>query len=190
MRKQYLLISFIALCSTVCSKAFWWEEVKAPKIDSKSKLDSIAGKGQFILIEFYSKGCRYCEEFYPEFNKIYELFTGKNSPRKDILIVKVDGEDAEDISSTFGVGNYPTFLLLNPYDYSFPQRYMYERDYDTMKDFLISLPKVIEPSQDPKALVKKQDDLKDTITKVPNKSYSFKEYQRNKKRQSKILPNS
>ena len=80
-----------------------------------------------------------------EFNKIYDLFTGPNAIRKDIEIVKIDGEESSDLSETLGVGIFPTFILMNPYDVTFPQKYTFNRKFDVMKDFLISQPEVVNP---------------------------------------------
>ena len=119
---KFLLQASLCLFLTlpvVSSEAFWWDKVKAPKY-TEEMFDNVAGKGKYVFIEFFTKGCGFCEQFYPEFNKVYDEFTGTNALRDDILIIKIDGEEDSNVAHRYGVGSFPTFILLYPNDYIFP----------------------------------------------------------------------
>lgn len=140
----------VAICAAMIdsarAEAFWWEKVKAPKFSTK-QFDKVAGGRNYMFIEFYTKSCGYCQEFYPQFNKVYDDFNGPNALRNDITIIKVDGEESADLADRYGISSYPNFILLFPNDYVFPQKYLYKRDYKTMRDYLNTVPKVENPDK-------------------------------------------
>lgn len=137
-----VLVTMVLLApATVVAENFWWEKVKAVKLTSKT-FDKYVGAGKYAFLEFYSKGCGFCESFYPQFNQLFDDFMGKNPLRNDVFLGKVDAEEESKLAKELGITLYPTFILLFPNDSSFPNKYMFDRKYKVMKDYLLSLPKV------------------------------------------------
>jgi thiol-disulfide isomerase/thioredoxin len=136
-----LLAVLAAMLPLVAAENFWWEKVKAVKLNRKT-YEKYVGVGKYAFLEFYSKGCTYCEQFYPQFNQLYEDFMGKNPLRSDVFIGKIDGEEESRLATDLGISIYPTFILLFPDDSSFPNKYMFERKYKVMKEYLLTLPKI------------------------------------------------
>lgn len=140
------ILVLVACLASVQAEAFWWDKVKAPKLNTK-QFNKEAGGEKYVFVEFFTKACVYCEQFYPSFNKVYEDFTGSKALRNDITIIKIDGEETPDIPKRYGINSYPAFILLYPNDYIFPQKYLYERNYKVMRDYLMVLPKAGDPAK-------------------------------------------
>ena len=137
-----VLFILLLVSSTVWTEAFWWEQSKIPSIDAPT-FNKLVGKGKYVFLEFYGKSCTYCEKFYPDFNRVYDYFKeGSKHHREDLLIYKIDGEEDDDLGNRYGIKTWPAFILFFPEDSTFPQKYLYAREYDVMKDYLEMLPKV------------------------------------------------
>ena|SRR3990167_557006 len=140
-RVSYFVLWLCVLPALVLTENFWWEKVKAVKLSRKT-FDKFVGTGKYAFLEFYSKSCTYCEQFYPQFNQIFDDFMGKSPLRNDLFIGKVDGEEESGLARDLGISIYPTFILLFPDDATFPNKYMFDRKYKVMKEYLLALPKL------------------------------------------------
>jgi thiol-disulfide isomerase/thioredoxin len=69
--------------------------------------------GRHIVLDFYSPQCRYCYEFMPEFNRVYDFMMEKYG-NEQIVIFKVNGWESPQISQAFGIPYYPFFLYVAP----------------------------------------------------------------------------
>jgi thiol-disulfide isomerase/thioredoxin len=100
-----------------------------------------AGKGKYVFIDMYSKGCIWCYRLLPDLNNLYEHF---QATRKDIVFAKIDGGDWPEFPQRFKIQYYPTLVLLRPHDTRFSIKYDGDRSFEDMKQFLDSFPNVDE----------------------------------------------
>lgn len=79
--------------------------IKTPK--NKKELDGIiANSGdKLVVIDFFSKWCGPCKKVGPEFEKISEEYS-------NLVFVKIDATEKEDMAEEYGIENLPTFVLL------------------------------------------------------------------------------
>lgn len=130
-----LLICYLG--SQTQAAGFWWEKVKAPML-TKSNFMSLIGKDKYVFLEFYSKSCINCENMYPDLNKLYDDIENGSLGRKDIILMRVDGEKWEELSEVLDIEGFPTLVLYKPGDNKYPETYNYDHNYKTMKEYLLS----------------------------------------------------
>lgn len=141
MNKSYMrrLVLVLMIAFYVKSEAFWWENYKAVSWTSK-QLSNNRGGNKYIFVEFYTKSCEYCQKLYPKMNKVIDYFTGPNSPRRDILFVKVDGEQSSRIMDDLGINQFPMLYTYKPGDKLYPDQYMFDHSFEEIRDYLKALP--------------------------------------------------
>lgn len=121
---------------------YWMENVNqnakaAPPISlsmlDKSKFSSVAGKGKWLLVDFWGTWCGPCRAEHPDMQKFYDSTIKTNSDKIDFLTIacrdteeKVTNYMSEkkfsfpvamsdnQIEKTYKVGGYPTKLLVTP----------------------------------------------------------------------------
>ena len=59
-----------------------------------------------VVVDFWSTGCPPCRMMAPSLNELATEMVGK------VKIVKVDVDDAPDVSARFGIRALPTFILF------------------------------------------------------------------------------
>lgn len=156
---------FCLLSQQVQGVGFWWEKSKAFSLNTKN-FDKYVGQDKYVFLEFYSKSCIYCEKFMPDLNRLVDEFNGPNGSRPDILIAKINGEENDQIAENYNVHLFPTFVLLFPGNDSFPHKFVFERDYKTVKKYLEAIPKFggskgQDTSRDSEALKKSVEEVFD-----------------------------
>ena len=136
MNKVVLLLILFKI--TMCrAEKFWWDKMISLKLTSENYKDNV-GKDKYVLVEFYSKSCGYCEELYPTMNQlIAEMSTGV-FPRNDITIARIDAEEFSDIADELGVEKYPTLFLYKPNDAEYPEKYDYSHKMIHIKKYLMT----------------------------------------------------
>lgn len=133
-----LLLLVLTISETARCESFWWEKSKAQALNKKS-FKRLVGKQKYVVIDFYSKGCYYCEKFSPDFNTVIEKM---KALRDDFLFAKMDGEENSGLVEKYNVNGYPTIMIFFPGDTKYPQEYTKERDVDTLVEYLSVMPKV------------------------------------------------
>lgn len=137
--RTLLSVLALVLLGSVIAPGFWWEKSKLPHLKQKDFWKNV-GTDKFVVVEFYTKACPYCEELYPKMNKIYEEFTGPNAKRKDIVFFKVDGEESPKISDALAITGYPMMYTFKPNDKRYPDKYRFDNTYSDIKGYLETLP--------------------------------------------------
>ena len=158
------IVVLFVLIGSLSGQAFWWENVRAKQL-TVSNFDKIVGKGKYVLVEFYTKSCGYCRQFYPDLNRLQEEFMGKSPPRTDIVIAKIDAEEERDLSRRYGISSYPTIVLFFPNNFNFPQKYMFDRNFQVMREYLMILP----PSESNKVSAEDKSVYEDEIKALKRK---------------------
>jgi thiol-disulfide isomerase/thioredoxin len=133
---------YVLLClsiGVVIAPGFWWEKSKVPSLKQKDFWKNV-GNDKYVMVEFYTKACPYCEELYPKMNRIYDEFTGPNSKRKDILFFKVDGEECPKIADSLAITAFPMIYTFKPKDQRFPDKYRFDNTYSDIKGYILALP--------------------------------------------------
>ena len=122
MTKNFLIILF--LFSYIKSFQEWWEESKVNKknfliiiikfqafeLDSDN-FDDYVGQKKYVIIEFFTKWCKFCKLLKPEYDRLAELYKTK---RKDVIISRLEAASNDIISSRYGIYQYPIIGLIRP----------------------------------------------------------------------------
>ncbi|CEF60816.1 Thioredoxin family and Thioredoxin-like fold domain and Thioredoxin domain-containing protein [Strongyloides ratti] len=76
-------------------------------VTSKSELDKIfsASKGSLIVLDFYASWCGPCHLVAPQFSKMAKKYT-------DVVFIKIDVDEAEDLAELYDVKVMPTFHFI------------------------------------------------------------------------------
>lgn len=109
-----LITLLLALCCLLAplSMSLAQEEkpVDAYEYFKDTKLDLEPYRGKAILLNFFTKWCRYCMQEMPEFKKVYESF---NPDELQIILVHVwDGEtekETAEVAEAFGLQDMTFF---------------------------------------------------------------------------------
>lgn len=76
-----------------------------PATDDSFEIEVEKYKG-VVVVDFWSTGCPPCRMMAPSLNELAIEMAGK------VKIVKVDVDDAPDVSARFGIRALPTFVLF------------------------------------------------------------------------------
>lgn len=74
------------------------------------------------------------------YNKLFETFDSLDSPRKDIIIAKINGKKNEKIADKLNVERFPTVYLFKPNDPNFPIKYDSKMTYSQIMKFINTFP--------------------------------------------------
>lgn len=139
MHYRSALFLVVLLFGATISPGFWWEKSKLPTLKQKDFWKTV-GNDKYVMVEFYTKACPYCEELCPKMNKIYDEFAGPNSKRKDIVFYKVDGEESPKIADALAITAFPMIYTFKPGDKRFPDKYRFDNTYSDIKGYIEALP--------------------------------------------------
>ena len=139
MHYKSALFLVVLLVGATISAGFWWEKSKLPTLKQKDFWKTV-GNDKYVMVEFYTKACPYCEELCPKMNKIYDEFAGPNSKRKDIVFYKVDGEESPKIADALAITAFPMIYTFKPGDKRFPDKYRFDNTYSDIKGYIEALP--------------------------------------------------
>lgn len=141
MHKRSALFLVVMLFGATICPGFWWEKSKLPTLKQKDFWKTV-GNDKYVMVEFYTKACPYCEELCPKMNKIYDEFAGPSSKRKDIVFYKVDGEESPKIADALAITAFPMIYTFKPGDKRFPDKYRFDNTYSDIKGYIEALPSV------------------------------------------------
>ena len=103
-----ILFIFILFYNIYCFEE-WWEKTNVTILNSENFYNFV-GKDKYVVVEFFTKWCRYCKLMAEEFEKFNENIK-KN--RNDVLITKIDAEH-NIIAAEYGIFNFPMIVLFYP----------------------------------------------------------------------------
>lgn len=132
----FTLLVVLCLAANASCAGFWWEKARQQTLKAKT-FKNVVGKDKYVLVDFYTKACPYCEDLYPIVNRIMDELA---ISRKDIIFAKLDGEESPSISEMYGIEGYPNLRLFKPGDSKYPENYPYEHKYNALKGYLMTLP--------------------------------------------------
>ena len=73
--------------------------------------DDIVGQKKYVLVEFYTKWCRFCQLLSPEYDRLVDIL---KETRKDVIIGRLEA-DMNDITRTkYGINQFPILALFMP----------------------------------------------------------------------------
>lgn len=81
---------------------------EVPEVSSES-LRTVISQNRFVLLEFYTEWCQYCQDFSPIYEKASEKLVGQID---NIEVVKIDGDKNKEVTEYFEISSYPTIVLL------------------------------------------------------------------------------
>lgn len=134
-----LALVFVFLATGCSAERFWWEKMKSTKL-TINNYKSFLGKDRYVFVEFYSKGCQYCEKLYPQLNKLVDEIENGTFPRKDIVIARIDGEEFTELTEELEIDAFPTMYLYKPNDAEYPEKYDYNHKIQAIKGYLSTHP--------------------------------------------------
>lgn len=70
---------------------------------SLTKQRKVKGKGDVVIMLFFTDWCKYCKEFKPTWNKL----KARNS---NVKFVEVDGDKQAELLKKYGVQSFPTVI--------------------------------------------------------------------------------
>jgi thioredoxin len=72
---------------------------------TKDNFDEVAGKNDFVIVDFWAPWCGPCQSFGP----VYEEISEKHS---DIVFAKVNTEEEQELAGHFQIRSIPTLMIL------------------------------------------------------------------------------
>jgi protein disulfide-isomerase-like protein len=134
--------------------AGWWESGISQDLTTEN-FDKIVGKDKIVVIEFYAQWCRFCREMQPTWDKLAEHYMGEKPTRKDVVIAKLDGGVHSAIGIRYGVQSYPSLLIFKKGEMFPADRYLKERTFDHLKEWVerIAGPEVQEQPKEKEVVV-------------------------------------
>ncbi|HEY9147836.1 MAG TPA: thioredoxin [Gammaproteobacteria bacterium] len=72
---------------------------------TKDNFDEVAGKNDFVIVDFWAPWCGPCQSFGP----VYEEVSEKHD---DIVFAKVNTEQEQDLAGHFQIRSIPTLMIL------------------------------------------------------------------------------
>lgn len=72
---------------------------------TKDNFDEVAGKNDFVIVDFWAPWCGPCQSFGP----VYEEISEKHD---DIVFAKVNTQDEQDLAGHFQIRSIPTLMIL------------------------------------------------------------------------------
>jgi thiol-disulfide isomerase/thioredoxin len=79
---------------------------------TSDNFDKIVGKDKYVIVKFFTKWCMYCRLMAPEYEKLFELY--QKSPRKDIVIARLEAGANEDIARRYNIFHFPMVMMFAP----------------------------------------------------------------------------
>lgn len=135
-----LILTSLLLLAAVCkAENFWWEKMKAVQLN-QANYKNYLGKDKYVFVEFYSKGCGWCEKLYPTLNTLIEEIDNGTLPRSDIMVAKIDAEEFPLLAEQLEVDKYPTMYLFKPNDLVYPEQYEYSHRLVHIRNYLLTHP--------------------------------------------------
>ena len=103
--------------------------------------DAHVGGQKYVLVEFYTKWCRYCKDLAPEYEKLYEHYM---QHRQDVLISRIEGGANYAVLGRYGIQSFPIIALFFPGDKRIKNVYQGHRTFDRFNEWIKALCPVIE----------------------------------------------
>lgn len=88
---------------------------------TKDNFEEAIAQNKYILVEFYSPGCKHCHILAPVYSSAAKLLNDQDS---EIKMAKVDATQERDLAQQYNIGGYPTVLFFRsgtPIDYKIIQ---------------------------------------------------------------------
>lgn len=95
----------------------------------------IVGKDKYVLVEFYTKWCKYCKNLSPIYDSLYDYYT-TNYP--NIIIARIEADGNPFVKQKYKVTSYPFFALFERDSYFIKDFYKGSKTYDDIKKWLDS----------------------------------------------------
>lgn len=98
-----VLVGLTCLPTILATGSVSWE------YDYETGMDRAGSEGKYVLIDFYTDWCGYCDDMDDT------TYTDPDvvSKSANFVLIKVDGDDREDIVDDYNVNGYPTTVFLD-----------------------------------------------------------------------------
>ena len=103
--------------------------------------DDYVGNEKYVLVEFYTKWCRYCKDLAPEYEKLYEHY---QQHRQDVIISRIEGGANYAVLARYGIQSFPIIALFVPGDRRIKNVYQSQRTFERFNEWITALCPVIE----------------------------------------------
>ena len=156
--KLFTLLIIITLFSKISSLKEWWEDTKVPILNETNFYD-IIGHEKYVVVEFFTKACIYCNYLAPEYEKFYELYLTK---REDVAITKIECIISKKICMDYGVFAFPFIALYFPESKKMKSVFKYRRTAEELDKWV----NIIAPKKNLKQITK--DEKKEIVNENDN----------------------
>ena len=102
--------------------------------------DDYVGNEKYVLVEFYTKWCRYCKDLAPEYEKLYEHY---KQHRQDVIISRIEGGANYAVLGRYGIQSFPIIALFIPGDKRIKNVYQGPRTFERFNEWITALCPVI-----------------------------------------------
>lgn len=112
---RVITIAIVVLVLILVIRCFMNQEVttfelgQVHVVESGSQLKRLLSSNKRAFIKFYAPWCGHCQQAAPAFED-----AAKMSKSSDVLFVKVNGENAPDVTQSYNIVGYPTFKIFDP----------------------------------------------------------------------------
>lgn len=88
-------------------------ETKSLIVNDNNIMNSVLNADQPTLVFISAEWCKYCKEFYPEFNQVKSVFSNDKIQFAEVILDN-DGGTTNKIKNQFGVKSIPAVYLFDP----------------------------------------------------------------------------
>jgi len=121
-----------------------------------TNFDEYIGQKNCVIVEFYTKWCRYCKILAPEYEKLVLEYKTK---RPDIIIARIEGQENTFSLQRFNIYQFPMIALFKPLNKNIFSFYRNQRTFEEMKKWIDEL--CVEAPQEDKNNEKKEEQEKE-----------------------------
>ena len=103
------------------------------------------GKDNYVIVEFYTKWCKFCKLLAPEYDKLAEEYKNK---RKDVVISRLEGNDNDFTLRRYGIFRFPIIALFKQNSKNIYTIFQRERTFEEMDKWINETCPIIKEKQE------------------------------------------
>ena len=175
----FLIITLITLFSNIFCIKEWWEDTKVPILNDTNFYD-IVGHDKYVVVNFFTRTCIFCQNLSPEYEKFYELYLTK---REDVLVTKIECFQSRNICLDYAIFAFPFITIFFPHSKKMKSVFKFKRIAEEFDNWV----NMVAPKKNLKPIIKEEekDKNKNNITNSVNmtkiEDYILKQFSEVKK---------
>ena len=100
---------------------------------NNDNFDEYIGHNNYVVVEFYTKWCKFCKLLAPEYDKLAEEYKNK---RKDIIISRIEGQANDFTLQRFDIFRFPVIALFKPNKKQIYSIFLNQRNFDELNKWV------------------------------------------------------